>query len=49
MPVKFILNFLLLFLQVEDDELEGLPAADKGLNRAAGHAAQQEIIDGWFP
>ena len=47
MLIKFILEFILLSLQVEVDEVESVPAADRVLkDHAPGHATQQAIIDG---
>lgn len=33
-------------LQADGDEVEGLPAAERGINFAAGCTTQQQIIDG---
>ena len=40
MLIKLILECSLLSLQVEVDEVESLPAADRLLNHAAGQVAQ---------
>ena len=48
MLIKFILEFLLLSLQVEVDEVEeDAPAADRGRN-PAGQATRQAIVDDYF-
>ena len=49
MLIKFILEFLLLSLQLEVDEVEeDAPAADRGRNHAAGQATRQAIVDDYF-